>query len=118
MVPATCLVSGILYPQRVVDMIDLLDSLEICVVFGVDHYMEAPNNFNTLLDLAEIVASEEIDCTVVDANTIAISPSELTRLLSILGHYNLSMFDMPKNSNQDKIIMNVGECILIFVKKQ
>ncbi|MBI9051825.1 MAG: hypothetical protein JEZ00_20580 [Anaerolineaceae bacterium] len=96
-----------LYPQRLVDMFDLLHGFEMCIVFGVGHKLSNPNHPQHTLNLAEIVDSVAIDCTVVDANTIAISTGELMRLLSILPQHDLCMFDMPRNSSQDDVITNM-----------
>lgn len=93
-----------LCPQRVEDICDLLETyaLKMITVFDVESSSD--------LTIVERAKEVKIEFSQIDLSTIVISLRDLYRLLSGFNHYDIHLFDIDPEWNEEEIISQVLTC--------
>ncbi len=100
--------------QRVVDLCDVLERFaqDRLVVFGVE--VETSSLFEGFLwkrfHLVDFATMAQVPFSAMDSETVALKKTSLLPLLSTIGHYELSLFDIPSECDEIQIIGQVLAC--------
>ena len=89
---------------RVMDICDLLRPYGTLAVLSVEGTSWSDSHHT--LRLGEFVERTNIESNALDADLIVIPANNLRQLLSGIDHYNLSMFDVPKDHPEKMILSN------------
>jgi hypothetical protein len=95
--------------QRLKDLHDLLAWPHAVATFGVGHSL-SDQATSRLPTLREAALDLEIDCHVIDDETVVFLGEDFVRLIDGLGHYSLCAFDVPEGHTDSDVIINVLTC--------
>jgi hypothetical protein len=96
-----------LFPQRLVELCDLIDPSLHLVIFELDHYFYA-DEWKRMLTLREV--ADRLDYTAyqaLDDQTLVIPMDGLKRLLTEISHYNIKLFNARADATELVLIDSV-----------
>lgn len=101
-----------IHPQRVIDLCDIIEmhTLEYLVVFDVEQYSLFDSRTKEELSIKGLAANAQATFSALDSKTIVLPKQELSHLLSTFRHYNLSLFDVERDWDENRIKNQVSIC--------